>query len=104
MGRNKSSGEVRNRQMCITMKPSEYKLIDDARQALSEQRGRDISMREFFIMLCKTVCYNVTTDKGTINGELDNIITELSDIRKLTNNAIYRANELKEGLYADNEE
>ena len=103
MGRNKSSGEIRNRQMCITMTPSEYRLIDDARKALSEQKGREISMREFFIMLCKTVCYNVTKDNNTISGELDNIISELSDIRKRTNNAIYRETELKEGLYADEE-
>lgn len=57
----KGYGEKRDRQVCIAMSQSEFKLVDNARRAVEESKGRQISMREFVLLLCRGACYEPTT-------------------------------------------
>ena len=96
---NITKTETCSKRLCLAMTPTEFEMFEKARQCISEQRGRDVSQREFLVSMCQTICYTISKDEKEIDVELDRALNEIKELRARINNLIFDLQSLKDGLY-----
>lgn len=103
MTRSRPGHEECSKKLCIAMTPSEYKMIEDARQALIQKRGRNVTMREIFVDACRTAFYESDLSRDKLLT-LDDIMKSIAAIRSDLNNITNGVDILKEDLYGYEDE
>lgn len=89
MTRNKAGTEEVSKKLCIAITPSEYSMIEEARRAMTIQKGRNVTMRELFVTSCRVAFYDsdISKDKEYLLEDLMRSIAIIrNNLNGMTNN------------------